>query len=107
MVFLQIDSIHHTYFTKELAITALENINIEIEKGEFISFIGPSGCGKTTLLSIIAGLFPPTSGEIRLEEKSLTDEQDTSIGYMLQQDYLFPWKTIEENVTLGLKIMKS
>lgn len=107
MVFLQIDSIHHTYFTKELAITALENINIDIEKGEFISFIGPSGCGKTTLLSIIAGLFPPTSGEIRLEEKSLIAEQDTSIGYMLQQDYLFPWKTIEENVTLGLKIMKS
>ena len=107
MVFLQIDSIHHTYFTKENATTALENINLDIEKGEFISFIGPSGCGKTTLLSIIAGLFPPTSGEIRLEEKSLIAEQDTSIGYMLQQDYLFPWKTIEENVTLGLKIMKS
>ncbi len=106
MVFLQIDSIHHTYFTKENATTALENINLDIEKGEFISFIGPSGCGKTTLLSIIAGLFPPTSGEIRLEEKSLKAEQDTSIGYMLQQDYLFPWKTIEENVTLGLKIMK-
>lgn len=104
MAFLEIDSIHHTYFTKELAITALENINIKLDKGEFISFIGPSGCGKTTLLSVIAGLFPPTSGEIRLENKSLIADEDTSIGYMLQQDYLFPWKTIEENITLGLKI---
>ena len=107
MAFLEIDAIHHTYFTQELAITALENINMKIEKGEFISFIGPSGCGKTTLLSIIARLFPPTSGEIRLENKSLIADQDTAIGYMLQQDYLFPWKTIEENVTLGLKIMKA
>src|SRR4051794_4537144 len=107
MVFLKIDSIHHTYFTKKTATTALENINLDIEKGEFISFLGPSGCGKTTLLSIMAGLFPPTSGEIRLEGKPLQSEQDTSIGYMLQQDYLFPWKTIEENVTLGLKLLKT
>lgn len=107
MVFLKIDSVHHTYFTKENAITALENINLNMEKGEFISFLGPSGCGKTTLLSIIAGLFPATSGTIQLEGKPLQSEKNTSIGYMLQQDYLFPWKTIEENVTLGLKLLKS
>ncbi len=105
MVFLKINSIHHTYFTKDTATTALENVNLDIEKGEFISFLGPSGCGKTTLLSIIAGLFPPTSGEILLEGKRLKAGQDTSIGYMLQQDYLFPWKTIEENVILGLKLL--
>lgn len=107
MVFLKIDSVHHTYFTKENAITALENVNLNMEKGEFISFLGPSGCGKTTLLSIIAGLFPATSGTIQLEGKPLQSEKNTSIGYMLQQDYLFPWKTIEENVTLGLKILQS
>lgn len=105
MVFLNINQINHTYFTKDSATTALENIHIEIEKGDFISFLGPSGCGKTTLLSIIAGLIKPTSGEIKLEGTILEPNRDSSIGYMLQQDYLFPWKTIEENITLGLKLL--
>ncbi|MEH6945746.1 ABC transporter ATP-binding protein [Bacillus sp. JJ634] len=106
MSFLTINSIYHTYFTQETATTALKDISLNIEKGEFVSFLGPSGCGKTTLLSIIAGLFPATSGSIQLGGKPLKSDQDTSIGYMLQQDYLFPWKTIEENVTLGLTLQK-
>lgn len=103
MSFLKIREIHHTYFTRTSAVTALTDISLEVEEGEFISFLGPSGCGKTTLLSIVAGLIQPTQGTILLEEKpvSLSDRQ---IGYMLQQDYLFPWKTIEENILLGLKL---
>ncbi|MFJ7755469.1 ABC transporter ATP-binding protein [Peribacillus muralis] len=106
MSFLKIQDIHHTYFSKQTAATALADISLDIEKGEFVSFLGPSGCGKTTLLSIIAGLFPPTSGKILLENEPLNADSDTSIGYMLQQDYLFPWKTIEENILLGLKLIK-
>lgn len=106
MSFLKIEDIHHTYFSNQAAQTAIEGISLDIEKGEFVSFLGPSGCGKTTLLSIIAGLFPPTSGKILLENKPLETEHDFSIGYMLQQDYLFPWKTIEENITLGLRLLK-
>lgn len=106
MVFLSIKNIHHTYFSEKTATTALDTISLDIEEGEFISFLGPSGCGKTTLLSIIAGLFAPTSGNILLENKPIHEGSELSIGYMLQQDYLFPWKTIEENVTLGLKLMK-
>ena len=81
------------------------DISLDIEEGEFISFLGPSGCGKTTLLSIIAGLVKPTEGIVTLEGK-LIDTKKNDIGYMLQQDYLFPWKTIEENILLGLKISK-
>lgn len=103
MSFLSIQDIQHTYFSKNTATTALSPINIDIEEGEFISFLGPSGCGKTTLLSIIAGLFPPTEGTILLEGKPIKETID-KIGYMLQQDYLFPWKTIEENILLGLKL---
>lgn len=103
MSFLTIDEIHHTYFTKTTATTALSDINVTIEEGEFISFLGPSGCGKTTLLSIIAGLITPTSGTVTLENKP-TAALKNQIGYMLQQDYLFPWKTIEENILLGLKL---
>jgi NitT/TauT family transport system ATP-binding protein len=106
MVFLKLDNIHHTYFTKVSATTALSDISLEVEEGEFVTFLGPSGCGKTTLLSIIAGLIKPTGGAVILEEKSIEDT-DNEIGYMLQQDYLFPWKTIEENIFLGLKLAKA
>lgn len=103
MDFLTLRGIHHTYFTKTSAVTALNDISLDVQEGEFVSFLGPSGCGKTTLLSIIAGLIEPTDGQIALEGKSVKDAADKT-GYMLQQDYLFPWKTIEENIFLGLKI---
>src|SRR3954465_11655513 len=105
MNFLKLMDVQHTYFTNSTATTALTDISLEIEEGEFVSFLGPSGCGKTTLLSIIAGLLQPTAGIVSLEGKpTRSNKQD--IGYMLQQDYLFPWKTIEENVLLGLKLSK-
>ncbi|MCM3002885.1 ABC transporter ATP-binding protein [Priestia koreensis] len=101
---LSINQIHHTYLTHTSANTVLEDISLLIEEGEFISFLGPSGCGKTTLLSIVAGLIEPTEGNVTIHNKPIKDVP-TQIGYMLQHDYLFPWKTIKENVLMGLKIM--
>jgi ABC-type nitrate/sulfonate/bicarbonate transport system ATPase subunit len=86
-------------------IYALENINLHINEGEFMSFVGPSGCGKTTLLRLIAGLDRPQSGTISQEGKILTDTH-YSRGYVFQQPTLFPWLTIEENIALGLKARK-
>lgn len=103
MDFLSIKGIHHTYFTKKSATTALSNISLDVEEGEFVSFLGPSGCGKTTLLSIIAGLIKPTEGKVTLENSPIK-KSNSNIGYMLQQDYLFPWKTIEENILIGLHL---
>lgn len=103
MAYLKIKDVRHTYFTKTTATTALSDLSFMIEEGEFISFLGPSGCGKTTLLSIIAGLLKPTEGVVTLEDKAI-DTKKNDIGYMLQQDYLFPWKTIQDNILLGLKI---
>ncbi|WP_335871349.1 ABC transporter ATP-binding protein [Bacillus sp. 2205SS5-2] len=94
---LELHSISHLYFTTKSVVNALEDVSLTVTEGEFISLIGPSGCGKTTLLSIIAGLLEPTRGTVSIPENN-------SIGYMLQQDYLYPWKTIEENILLGLKI---
>ena len=105
MDFLQLEHIHHSYFSSKEAKEVLLDINLSIREGEFVSFIGPSGCGKTTLLSIIAGLFSPTQGKVVLEGVEIADVHKSIIGYMLQQDYLFPWKTIEDNVTIGLKLM--
>lgn len=104
MSFLTVEHIHHAYFTKNTANVALEDVHLSIEEGEFVSFLGPSGCGKSTLLSIIAGLIKPVDGTVKIDDKIIT-KPDSIIGYMLQQDYLFPWKTIEENVTLGLKVI--
>ncbi len=103
MSFLLVDHVRHIYLTKDQATVALEDIHLTVEEGEFVSFLGPSGCGKTTLLSIIAGLIKPTEGQVKIAN-SLITKPSPAIGYMLQQDYLFPWKTIEENITLGLKI---
>ena len=98
MTFLQLQNIEHVYFTEEMYSTALQAINCSIEEGEFVAFVGPSGCGKSTLLSIIAGQLSATKGDVQFEQP------DTKIGYMLQQDYLFPWKSIWDNVALGLVI---
>lgn len=105
MSFLQVQQIHHTYFTKATATTALSDISLTVEEGEFVSLLGPSGCGKTTLLSIISSLLKPTQGTVLLENEPVTTAKN-QIGYMLQQDYLFPWKTIEENIFMGLKLSK-
>lgn len=99
---LTVNHISHTYFSQEVATEALRDIHFSVAHGEFVSILGASGCGKSTLLSIMAGLLEPTVGDIVVEGNS----QSMSIGYMLQQDYLFPWKTIEENVMLGLKLLK-
>lgn len=103
MAFLSLDQISHQYFSTKGYTKALEDISIHVKEGSFISLLGPSGCGKTTLLSILAGLIQPTRGKVTLNEEPLT-EAKSDIGYMLQQDYLFPWKTIIENVLLGPKI---
>ena len=77
---------------------ALSDVSFSVNEGEFLGIVGPSGSGKTTILSLIAGIFPPSSGTITFDgEKKRT-------GYMLQRDHLFEWRTIEQNVLLGLEI---
>lgn len=100
MTLLHVSDVTHYFFTEQNVTTALRDVHFTLEEGEFVSFLGPSGCGKSTLLSIIAGLLSPTEGTLTFHGDS------PEIGYMLQQDFLFPWKTIEENVALGLKILK-
>ena len=85
------------YFTLDEEIIALENINFDIYKNEFITIVGPSGCGKSTILSILANLINKSSGEI-IFHKNIT------IGYMLQDDCLFEWRSILDNCLLGLEV---
>lgn len=100
--YLQLKDISLTYHTKEGEVQALDSINFSVKKNEFLTIVGPSGCGKTTILSLIAGLLKPTSGELLLEGKTI--ENGSDIGYMFQRDHLFEWRTIYKNVILGLEL---
>lgn len=85
--------------------TALENVNLKINKKELISIVGPSGCGKTTILSLLAGLIKPSEGKITIAGKT-PSTKDSLCGYMFQKDNLLPWRTIENNIYFGLELKK-
>jgi len=80
----------------------LEDLHLEVEEGCFCCVAGPSGCGKSTLLRIIAGLYQPTRGEVLLDGKPPSLDEG-EIGFVFQEDALFPWYTVEENIKFGLK----
>jgi NitT/TauT family transport system ATP-binding protein len=95
-----------TFETNDGPVHALSKVNLDIARGEFVSFIGPSGCGKTTFLRVIADLEQPTSGDILVN--SFTPKkarEDRAYGYVFQASGLFPWRTIAANVALPLEIM--
>tara|TARA_B100000676_G_C18072521_1_gene845300 strand:+ start:633 stop:1394 length:762 start_codon:yes stop_codon:yes gene_type:complete len=81
----------------------LDNIDFQINDGEFVSLIGPSGCGKSTLLNIISGLNNPDNGEIIISGIESKDRLG-KLSYMQQKDLLLPWKTILDNSILGLEL---
>lgn len=82
---------------------ALENINLEIAKGEFVSIVGTSGCGKSTLLRLISGLIFPTEGTISLDGEEI-DGPSPKRGMVFQKPTLFPWLTVEKNVSFSLRM---
>ena len=82
---------------------ALQNIDLEIEQGEFVCIVGPSGCGKSTLLHLLAGLDRPTTGEIRVDG-NIVQGPGTDRILIFQELGLFPWLTVRQNVEFGLKM---
>ena len=92
--------------TNDGPVHALKDISLEVEEGDFVSFIGPSGCGKTTLLRAIAALEIPTKGHLTVNGKSPDDARiDREYGYVFQAAGLYPWRTVEGNIKLPLEIM--
>lgn len=85
---VQLKGVTHAYLGDREASLAVEDLNLNVEQGEFVSLVGPSGCGKTTLLSIIAGLLQPSEGEVFVNGQPILGPSP-EVGYMLQQDYLF------------------
>ena len=103
---LKITAVSRNYIdTNDHTVEALKNINLTVNKGEFVSIIGPSGCGKTTLMRLLAGLDFPESGHISLNGEEVAGP-DPARGYVFQQSSLFPWLTVSKNIASGLKARK-
>ena len=99
-------SVDLTFQTGDGPVHALSDINLDIFKGEFVSFIGPSGCGKTTFLRTIAALEEPTGGSIMVNGMTPDEARKArAYGYVFQAAGLYPWRTIAGNVKLPLEIM--
>ncbi|HEV8641776.1 MAG TPA: ABC transporter ATP-binding protein [Methylomirabilota bacterium] len=89
-------------FTRE-RVVALDGLDLEVPEGEFLTVVGPSGCGKTTLLNILAGLIPPTRGQILLDSQPVTGP-GRDRGVVFQEFAILPWRTVERNIAHGLEI---
>ncbi len=105
-VVIDIDRLSLTFVTNDGPVEALSQIDLRVNRGEFVSLIGPSGCGKTTLLRVIADLEQPTRGAITVNGLSPAEARmRRAYGYVFQAPALYPWRTIARNVALPLEIM--
>ncbi|MBO6866503.1 MAG: ABC transporter ATP-binding protein, partial [Thalassococcus sp.] len=103
---IQAKDLNLTFETNDGPVHALKGVNLDIQQGDFVSFIGPSGCGKTTFLRCIAGLETPTGGSLTVNGMSPDDARKArAYGYVFQAAGLYPWRTIGGNIRLPLEIM--
>jgi NitT/TauT family transport system ATP-binding protein len=96
---IAIQSIGMRYRTGGHELVALSGVSFDVRKSEFVSILGPSGCGKSTLLMIVAGLVPPTEGQVLMHGAPVT-RPVTDLGIVFQQDLLFDWRTVLGNIML-------
>lgn len=100
---LSMDNVSLVYNSESAETLAISGLNLNVSEGEFLAIVGPSGCGKSSILSLIAGLIRPSGGAVKLMGKEVAGP-NSSIGYMFQRDHLFEWRTVWQNVMLGLQI---
>lgn len=110
MAIIELNNIGKVFRTREIETTALENVNLSVEKGEFLSIMGPSGCGKSTLLNIVGLLDNPTSGTLRIMDTDCASLSDTArarfrnsnLGFVFQSFHLIPSLNVASNIELPL-----
>jgi NitT/TauT family transport system ATP-binding protein len=100
---IELRGISKTYRTHDGEVPSLRLIDFTVGDGEFVVVVGPSGCGKTTLLKMIAGLLPPSEGEIRVENQTITKPHG-SVGIVFQTAMLLPWRNVFRNVMMPVEV---
>ena len=102
---LTLEKLSKTYFDpyRGTQVTAVRDVSLKVEEGDFVAVVGPSGCGKSTILNMIAGFIPITSGRILVDGREVKGP-GADRGVVFQSFALFPWKTVAENVTFGPKM---
>lgn len=109
---IKIVNLTKIFQTRKQVITAVKDVNMEFEEGDFVSIVGPSGCGKSTIIRMIIDIIKPTSGSIYVDGqdicqyKRIPADVVRKMGFIFQQPNMYPWLTVRENVMLPLKIFK-
>ncbi len=101
--FVRIKNVDKIYKTRGRALKAVDNVSLDLRKGEFVSIVGPSGCGKSTLMMMVAGLVPVSSGEISIRGETVRKPY-TDVGVIFQRDALLEWRTVLNNVLLPIDV---
>lgn len=102
-VILSIKNLKKTFPKDDGAMVAIENFNLDVKNGDFVCILGPSGCGKTTLLRMVAGLEPLTSGSMKVSGEDI-EGPGSDRGMVFQEFGLFPWRNVKKNVEFGLEL---
>ena len=103
---ISVSDVNLTFETNDGPVDALKKVSMEVNEGDFVSFIGPSGCGKTTLLRVIAALETPTEGRVTVNNMTPDEARKArQYGYVFQAAGLYPWRTVSGNIKLPLEIM--
>ena len=107
---IKLEHLGKKFVTKHQEFTALDDVNMEFQSGEFVSIVGPSGCGKSTIIRMIDDIIKPTSGKITVDGVTYDNSRQISkdlvkkLGFIFQLPNLYPWLTVRQNLYLPLKI---
>ena len=102
-IHVSLQNVTRSFETNGGRLDALGPIELDLSRGEFFSVVGPSGCGKSTLLEIVAGLSPPSTGEILFEGAPVGGQVPAGVGVVFQEDASFPWMSVRDNICFGLR----
>lgn len=100
---IELQAVTQTFVSSDGSpVTALQNVDLPLQRNEFVSLIGPSGCGKSTVLRLVAGLLRPSAGEVRIFGMPVTEPRD-EIGMVFQKPTLLPWLSVVDNITFPMR----
>lgn len=100
---IAIRDLSKTYAAGPREVAAVSRVSFDVHDKEFVAIVGPSGCGKSTILNMIGSLVAPTGGEILIDGERVGPRAGRQVGYVFQKDTVFPWRTVEQNIALGLQ----